>query len=77
MKIPLTKLKKGEEAKIIRLEGGYSFQRKLRVLGITEGKTVKNLTVQPFGGPIVLEVCGRQTTLGRGMAQKIIVEVIK
>jgi FeoA domain. len=36
--IPLTDLKENEGGMITRLEGGQGFQRKLRTLGIREGK---------------------------------------
>lgn len=74
MELALTALSRGKEGKIVRLEGGHGFQRKLRVMGIREGKLVKVLTVQPFRGPLVIEIEGRRTTLGRGMAQRIWVE---
>ncbi|MCK4332649.1 MAG: ferrous iron transport protein A, partial [Thermoplasmatales archaeon] len=31
----------------------------------------------PFHGPLTIEVRGSQMTLGRGMAQKIMVEVVQ
>jgi len=41
-----------------------------------EGKIVKVVTRHPFGGPLVLEVDGNKTTIGRGMARRIIVKVV-
>jgi ferrous iron transport protein A len=75
MEIPLTNLKQGQKAKIVRLEGGRGFQRNVRSRGIREGKTLEVVTRHPLGGPIVIEIDGRETALGRGMAKKIIVEV--
>lgn len=75
MGTPITNLKAGEEAVIIGLVGSYGFQRKLRTMGIIEGKTIKVLAKQPFSGPLVVEIDGRKTTIGRGMAQRIIVGV--
>jgi ferrous iron transport protein A len=75
MKISLTQMKEKEEGRVVRLEGGWGFQRKLRTMGIREGKVIRVQTEQPFGGPLVVEVEGRITTLGRGMGQKIFVEV--
>lgn len=73
----LTSLKPGQKAKILRLEGGHGFQRKLRTLGVREGKIVKLIAGHPLGGPLVVEVERRQTvTIGRGMAHRIIVEVL-
>lgn len=74
METPITNLKEGKEATIVSLAGGHGFKRKLRTVGIREGKIIKVQTKQPFGGPVVVEIDGRETTIGRGMAQRIIVE---
>jgi len=71
----LSKMKENQQATILRLEGGKSFQRKLRTIGIREGKLINILTKQPLGGPVVVEIDGRSTTIGRGMAGRIIVEL--
>ena len=75
MEIMLTDLKPGQKARIVRLEGGYGFQRKLRSRGIREEKTVQILTRQPGGGPVVISIGSKKTALGRGMAGRVIVEV--
>ncbi|MDI6855804.1 MAG: FeoA family protein [Candidatus Thermoplasmatota archaeon] len=78
MEITLLDIKPEQRAKILRLEGGYGAQRKLRTLGIREGKLVKLVTRHPIGGPLVIEIDERAIiTIGRGMASKIIVEVMK
>lgn len=74
--ISLTHLPPNKKAKIISLEGGQGFQRKLRVMGIREGQTIKIVTKQPFRGPLTVAIGNCQMTLGRGMANKITVEVI-
>ncbi len=75
--IPLINLPKGKEAKIINLEGGHIFQRKLRLLGIREDKIIKVLITQPFYGPLVVEVGRNKITLGRGMASRIFVKAME
>ena len=75
MEIPLTHLKAGQKAKILRLEGGPGFQRNIRSRGLREGKVLEVVTKHPIGGPIVIEIDGRETAIGRGMAMRIIVEV--
>ena len=72
--ISLTYLTPNKRAKIISLEGGQGFLRKLRVMGIREGQTIKTISKQPFRGPLTVTVNGCQMTLGRGMANKINVE---
>lgn len=70
----LTNLPPERKARIIGLEGGHEFQRKLRVMGIREGQIIMIVSRQPFRGPLTVAIGGCQMTLGRGMAQKIIVE---
>ena len=74
--IPLTNLTPKQKAKIINLEGGHGFQRKLRIMGIREGQTIMIISKQPFKGPLTITIGNYQMTLGRGMANKIIVETI-
>ena len=64
-----------ESGTISRMEGGDEFKRKLRNIGIREGKRVTLVTKQYFGGPVVLKVDGRETSIGRGMARRIFVDV--
>ena len=75
MQDTLSSLKPNQSGKIVRIEGGYGLQRKLRTLGIREEKTVKMVARQPIQGPVVIEIDSRQTTIGRGMANKIIIEI--
>ena len=74
--IPLTQLPVNKKGRIIRLDGGRGFQRRLRVMGIREGQLIKIVTRQPFRGPLTIKVGVCQMTLGRGMANKITVEVV-
>ncbi|GFO96237.1 FeoA family protein [groundwater metagenome] len=73
----LTDLQPEQKARILRLEGGYGFQRNLRTRGIREGKIVEVITRQPIGGPIVISIEDREIAIGRGMASRVIVEVEK
>ena len=76
MQEPITSLRAGASAQVIALLGpGSSFQRKLRTMGIREGVRLKMVAVHPFAGPLVVEISGRQITLGRGIARKIMVRV--
>jgi len=72
----LMELHEKRTARIVELEGGAGFQRKLRVMGIREGQIIHVVTKQPFKGPLTIRVCGGHLTLGRGMARRIIVEEI-
>ncbi|MBN2477659.1 ferrous iron transport protein A [Candidatus Micrarchaeota archaeon] len=74
METTLLQLKTGKKAKIIKLEGGMEFRRRLATLNIREEKIIKKITSQPLRGPITIEIDGRRVSLGYGMAMKIIVE---
>jgi ferrous iron transport protein A len=46
-------------------------------MGIREGKDVEMMTKQPIKGPVVVTVDRANTSIGLGLADKIIVEVEK
>ena len=75
MEQPITSLETGTTAVILRLEGGHWFQNKMRVIGIREQKTIRLVAKHPFNGPVVVEVDGREMTIGRRMAGHIITMV--
>lgn len=68
-------MKPGEKGEIVdvgsRLLGGVSG------MGIRDGKTVKVSSEQPMGGPIVIEIDGNKSSLGRGLAKSVTVRVEK
>ncbi len=74
MELSLLDIKAKASARIIRLDGGSEFQRKLMSLNIRPGKIVKKISSQPLGGPIVVGIGNTKVTLGRSMASRIIVE---
>ncbi len=75
MEKTLLDLESGMRGTLIRFAGTPGFVRKLRTIGIREGKTLTVVTRHPLGGPVVIEVDGREVTLGRGMAVRVIVDV--
>ena len=74
--ITLAQLSRNQKARIIRLDGGRGFQRKLRLMGIREGQIAYIVSRQPLRGPLTIAVGKNEMTLGRGMANKITVEAI-
>jgi ferrous iron transport protein A len=77
MEISLVDVSVGKKAEIKRIGGGLAFQRRLSCLNIRIGKRIRKIASQPLRGPVVIEIDGERITLGRGMAMKIIVEVIE
>jgi ferrous iron transport protein A len=69
----ITHVREGNLATVMALQGGHTFQERLRSLGVKEGKTLLMVAKHPFAGPLVVEVDGRQITIGRRMAQRILV----
>jgi len=48
---------------------------KLNQYGLYVGDVVRVLRVAPMGGPLLVEVNGRELALGRAVAEKILVEL--
>ncbi len=73
----LVDLKKNEKGKIVLVSGGKQVSRRLTDMGLTPGTTVTLNRPSSRVGP--LEVCIRSSCLaiGRGVAEKILVEVKK
>ena len=75
MEKTLLELKPGMCGTIARFAGTPGFVQKLRTIGIREGKILTVVARHPLGGPVVVEVNGREVTLGRRMAQRVLVGV--
>ena len=77
MNMVLTELQEDVSAKVIELQGGLGLQNQLRSIGIREGKIISLVTIHPFKGPVVVKVDGEMITLGRGLASRIVVEMMR
>ncbi|MDM7911709.1 MAG: FeoA family protein [Methanotrichaceae archaeon] len=75
--IALTKAPFNQPLEIKSVSGGFSWEKKFESLGIRKGRRMRKIACQPFGGPVVVEVDGSKISLGRGIASKIEVEVVK
>ena len=71
----LSEMEYGEKGVVKMIEGGL--REKVAGMGIRAGKKVKMVTKQPMRGPIVVLVDEARTSLGLGIAKKVIVEVKK
>ena len=71
--VTLLQLKPDEKAIVKTLLGGGGMQHRLRSVGIKDGKLLRVVARHHFAGPLVVEVERRHITIGRGMAQKIVV----
>ena len=69
----LSEMKYEEEGIVIKIGGGL--KNKIAGMGIREGKEIKMMTKQPIKGPVVVTVDRSNTSIGLGLADKIIVKV--
>jgi len=84
--VPLTTLKDGETGIITSIRAEYSrgkkrrrwgVEKRLIDMGLTPGTKVTVIKSAPFHGPLEILVRGSRLALGRGIAEKIFVEVGK
>jgi len=70
----LLDVENGKSVYILHFDGGIWLEDKLRQLGLLPGSSVRMLRQAPWGGPIMIEVDGREIAIGKGVASKIYVE---
>jgi ferrous iron transport protein A len=69
----LSELPVGEQATLLTLPGGRGLSARLVAIGFTPGVQVS--MTQNYGrGPLIVAVRGARVALGRGEAQRIVVE---
>jgi len=54
---------------------GWGFRKRLEDMGLTPGTKVTVVKLAPFNGPLEVYVRGSRLAIGRGMAERILVEV--
>ena len=64
----------GDSVRVIDFNGGINLRSKLIQYGIHPGDCLRLLRKAPLGGPFLVECNEREIALGRGVADKIIVE---
>ena len=67
----------GKWVRVVRVEGGRTLQNRLTQYGLYPGDCLRVLRAAPLGGPLLVEINGREIAIGRGVAQKILVEDTK
>jgi ferrous iron transport protein A len=72
--VPLTSVGVGRRVRVSRVDGGHGLRGRLCAMGLTPGTPVE--VVADGGGPVVLSVLGSRVMIGRGMAAKIMVQVV-
>lgn len=74
--IPLSQLPRGKRARILGIEGGEAFARKLLEMGIEEGHEVMFLHQGLFGDPLAVRMNDRIIALRKRDASHISVEIL-
>lgn len=72
--MPLTLASVGEEVCLVDIRGGQELRKRLADLGFNIGMTLR-IVQKDVNGPMILAVKDSRMVLGRGMAQKVIVEL--
>jgi len=73
--MPLGFLEVGQEAVVRNVIGGCGLRTKLSEMGFVQGIKIFNIRNDGFG-PVIVCVMESRIAVGRGMAQKIMVEEI-
>jgi len=63
--------------KVLSISGGWGVRRNLNEVGLHLGDTIRILRRAPFGGPLMIVSHGTEVAIGRQMAEKVKVEVIR
>jgi len=80
-RVPLAALREGESGTVVSILPGHGrgrrcgFVRRVMEMGLTPGARVSVVSSAPFRGPVEILVRGSRLAVGRGVAEKIIVEV--
>lgn len=74
--IPLSKLKKGQRAVIVKVEGKGAIKRRMIDMGMVTGSEISVVRVAPFGDPIEFSIKGYSLSLRKSEAENIIVKRI-
>jgi len=71
----LSNLKPGERGVVAFIRGGTRACQRLLDMGLTNGTELVVVNAAPFNGPIEISVRGTTLALGRGLAEKVFVEI--
>lgn len=63
------------QVKFLSIENTPSLAARLNQYGLYQGDSLRVMRAAPLGGPLLVQVNGREIALGREIADKIIVEI--
>ncbi len=73
--VPLAQLPAGTKARVVQVLSGMGGIRRLTYMGLLPGVVV-TVVYNPGIGPVVVRFRGITVSIGRGLANKILVEVL-
>jgi len=73
--IPLSQLKKGEEAIVVRIDGKGAVRRRMMDMGVVPGAEIHVIRVAPFGDPVEYSIKGYSLSLRKSEAENIRIEL--
>lgn len=73
--LPLGFLQTGRDAVVSDLAGGRSMRQRLTDMGVVRGTKVK-VVKNDVGGPLIISIGEGRLAVGRGIALKIMVELV-
>ena len=76
-KLKLTEIDGDKKCRVVAFEGGSNMKTKLENLGIRLGNEIKVVNNSFIGGPITVLSGNTKVAIGRKMAERILVEVVK
>ncbi len=69
----LTQIAIGKEVKVVEINAGKQFNRKIEAMGLRVGVKIKKLSAQVLKGPVTIKIGSTKVAIGHGMAKKILV----
>jgi len=75
--LPLSKLKKGQKATVVRVGGKGAVKRRMMDMGMVPGSEIRVVRIAPFGDPIEFNVKGYSLSLRKSEAKDIIVRKVE
>ncbi|MCD6324099.1 MAG: ferrous iron transport protein A [Desulfurococcales archaeon] len=73
--IPLSQAPQGARVRVLKVDAGRLLATRLYQMGLYPG-SVAEVVVNRGAGPISVKVMGVTIALGRGMADKVLVEIL-
>lgn len=65
------------KAKVTHIFAGMRATQRLSGMGITPGTVIEKISAAPFRGPVQIAIRGTRLAIGRGLANKILIQILQ